>query len=103
LLTRTERSGGARTTFKWNALGQLTQISGPEGVSNYGYDPLGRRVLVNSEGTTQRFVWQGDNLRGILDESGSLQSRLVTGNDLDDTLAITDGTGSTEYPIVDGM
>lgn len=49
-------------TYEWNALGQLSAISGIEGSTNFSYDAMGRRVRQQSPTDTSDYIFDGGNL-----------------------------------------
>jgi RHS repeat-associated protein/uncharacterized repeat protein (TIGR01451 family) len=68
--SETARATGATTTYTWNAFGQLTAIHDGNGTSTtYRYDALGRRIEVDANGQTTRYVYNGTNI--ALEYNGS--------------------------------
>jgi RHS repeat-associated protein len=60
-------------TLTWNSLGQLVQVNGV----SYGYDGLGRRVRRTSDGVTQYYVYDDDDLLMELGADGSIHREYV--------------------------
>ncbi len=100
LIRRTARSGGAITTYNWNALNQLTRVTGPDGAVEYGYDAQGRVVVHTVDGEPSYQHWDGANLRLRFDAGGDLVARYVAGLGHGGILGIWDGTEAT-YPLTD--
>lgn len=68
---------GFEQTFKWNALGQLTEVTTNGATVSYGYDGYGRRVRRTENGYTRYFIYDGDDL--ILETDGAgLPTRTYT-------------------------
>lgn len=63
--SKVDRTTGTTTHYAYDARGQLTSITFPDGSSTtYTYDPLGRRLSVTpSGGTTTSYVYDGANTR----------------------------------------
>jgi RHS repeat-associated protein len=57
--------------YHWNALGQLAEVTRNGVTTDFGYDGLGRRVRKSTEGTTTRYLWDGNQLVMELDSAGA--------------------------------
>jgi len=98
LLSRTNRSTGAVTSFTWNAENQLRAILFPDGTTTqYRYDPAGRRIEVNAGGSISRFVY--DRANAHLQYDGANQQVLahVASQSTDDILETTQSGTRTFY------
>jgi len=51
-----------KTYYKYNALNQLEAIDNNGKLTEYAYDPLGRRISKQSENSTTNFLWMEDVL-----------------------------------------
>jgi len=60
------------TNYTYDALNRLVQVDSPLGTSVYVYDALGRRIARTVNGTTTRYVLDGQNVRLEFDGGGSL-------------------------------
>ena len=107
LTSKTVRAGGAKTTYAWNALHQMTSTTLPDGtVVTYRYDALGRRVEQSTSAGTTRYVNLGANVIAEYDGSNTLRASYVTtlasGDLAGMPLETTVGASST-YPLLDGV
>lgn len=64
-------TGFADQTLAWNALGQLESVTSAVATVTFGYDGFGRRVRKVVNGTTTRYLHDGDNLFMELDGNGA--------------------------------
>jgi RHS repeat-associated protein len=73
LITRTTSGAAASTVYHWNADHRLLRIDYPTGgVSTYKYDPLGRRIESNDNGTITRYIWDAFNVHADYDANNNL-------------------------------
>jgi YD repeat-containing protein len=73
LITRTMAGAAASTVYHWNADHGLLRIDYPTGgFSTYKYDPLGRRIESNDNGTITRFAWDAFNVHADYDANNNL-------------------------------
>ncbi|MEY4591067.1 MAG: hypothetical protein RL497_3143, partial [Pseudomonadota bacterium] len=56
------KQGTLKTHYQYNSLNQLTAIAVNGVITQYAYDPLGRRISKRSEGKSVEFLWLGDQL-----------------------------------------
>lgn len=99
-----DRATGARAVYSWNVKNQLLQIQYFDGASavtprrtlSFTYDPLGRRSSRVDNGVTQRFVYDGKALLGVLDSAGNVLSYHVQGPSGDEPLAVV-GAGRARF------
>jgi RHS repeat-associated protein len=82
--------------YTWNAENQLTKVekNGSE-VARFAYDPMGRRVEKVAGGLTTTYAYdEGDILR---ETRGAATLKYVHGDDLDEPLAVDDGTALSYF------
>ena len=66
--SETDRASGQTTTFKYDSGNRLIEVDGPGGIiARYGYDSLGRRISKSAAGVVTKYLYDGWNLRAILD------------------------------------
>ena len=80
-------------SFDWNQLGQLSSITGGSMPSTFSYDPSGRRATATFGGTTNTYLYDGDNL--IEDTQGSDPTTYLTGGGDGATYQVSDSSGSS--------
>lgn len=89
LETKTDRLTGQVTVFRHNALNQLVRIEFPDGrVAAYRYDPLGRRIEKDVDGTLARYIYDGWEIALEFDGTNALQARFTHGDRVDQPLAM---------------
>ena len=59
---RRGKEGKLHTTFEYNLQNQLVRVNKRGQVTEYKYDPLGRRVEKSDESETTQYLWAGDQL-----------------------------------------
>jgi RHS repeat-associated protein/uncharacterized repeat protein (TIGR01451 family) len=105
LTSKTVRASGAKTTYAWNALHQLTSATLPDGaVVSYRYDALGRRVEQSSSSGTTRYVNLGANVVAEYDGTNTLRASYVTTlgtGDLPGVPLEANTSGHATYPLLD--
>jgi RHS repeat-associated protein len=79
------------TTYAYDVENRLTSASGATNAT-LSWDPMGRLYQTTGSATT-RFLYDGDELVGEYDASGSLLRRYVHGSDNDDPLVWYEGSG----------
>lgn len=90
-----DRTTGARTVYSWNVKNQLTQVqffndataSSLTRTLAYTYDPHGRRASKTDNGVVQGFVYDDDDLVGIIDSTGNIAKVNVFSGLVDEPLA----------------
>jgi RHS repeat-associated protein/uncharacterized repeat protein (TIGR01451 family) len=103
LISKVVKATNAETRYWWDAEGQLTAITHPNGAqTTFRYDGLGRRVEVDDRGNVSRFVYNGPSVRHAFDGSNALTSTYVTSLNPDDILSVESG-GDIAYPIRDPL
>lgn len=82
------RTGSAgSTSYRWNALQQLTRIDLPGGgFAAYRYDPFGRRIEKNVNGVITAYVYDTSSILLELDATGTPKASFVHGLDIDQPL-----------------
>lgn len=85
-------SSDGTTSYGYDALNRLTSA----GAVTLSYDPAGRLYQTTSSGTTTRFLYDGVNLIGEFDGSGTLLRRFVHGAGADEPLAWYEGAGVSD-------
>ena len=101
--TRTARTNGAVTTYRWNDAGKLIEVDNPGGTSStYRYDPVGRRIEVNDAGTIRRFVYAGAVLHLQYDGANTLAAVYVAAPESGTTFEVV-RNGAAAYPAYDAV
>jgi RHS repeat-associated protein len=80
------------TTYAYDVENRLTSATGATSAT-LGYDPLGRLNTTVSGGATTRFLYDGDELIGEYDGSGTLLRRYVHGANTDEPIVWYEGSG----------
>lgn len=106
------------TIFDWDHRNRLTSIISKDNVGtitkqvDYEYDVFNDRVakIIDTDGAdpaasvTTRYVYDGDNILAIVDDSGDVQQRILHGPSVDQILAIEeDSTGETLWALADHL
>jgi len=68
----------------------------------FKYDPFGRRIYKQSSQATSIFVYDGDNLAQTVNAAGSTVARYTETQNIDEPLAMQQGT-TTDYYDADGL
>jgi RHS repeat-associated protein len=99
LASKTE--GSDTWGYEWNALNQLTRVTrNSVEQARFAYDPEGRRVEKVAGGVTTTYTYSGDDI--LREIRGATTLRYVHGPDIDEPLAVDDGT-SLSYYHADGL
>jgi RHS repeat-associated protein len=104
LLSKQDRSTGARTLYRWTPWNQLRAVeryadataATPIQTTSYTYDALKRRVSRSVNGVVETFVYDGQHRMATLNGSGALLERVTFGPRVDEPLAIAAG-GTEQY------
>jgi len=64
---------------------------------DFTYDGLGRRVSKTEDGVIQKYLYDGDDIIAILDESNNIVATLVYADKVDMPLSITNKNGTYYY------
>jgi len=93
-----------QTQYTYDGKNQLVQITLPDTTTiSYEYDPLGRRVAENNNGTIKEFVWDGHNpIADDLGGDGSADIIYTPALSLDVIVSKYQST-NTEYYLRDGL
>jgi RHS repeat-associated protein len=94
-----------RTSFSWDAEGQLRKVVNPDGTTkaSYRYDPLGRRIEVSGPEGTKRFAYGiDDNALAEYDGHNNLAATNTFEHGLDRPLA-RHAAGRDYYQLQDGL
>ncbi|MBI3564673.1 MAG: hypothetical protein HY079_05705 [Elusimicrobia bacterium] len=77
--SQTGRASGQTTTFKYDSHERLTEVDGPGSavLAAYKFDPMGRRIEKSAGGVVTRYLYDGTNIRAILDGSNNELARLT--------------------------
>jgi YD repeat-containing protein len=60
-LTHKQTASGQHWHYQWNGIGQLTQVTRPDGaLVRFAYDALGRRIRKHYKGQVTHWVWDGN-------------------------------------------
>src|SRR5271165_5981144 len=101
--TLTEVASAGTTTFTWDFENRLTSVAlpGSGGTVSFKYDPFGRRIEKSSSSGTSIYAYDADNLIEEASASGTATARYTVGLNIDEPLAILQGT-TTDYYQADG-
>jgi len=95
-------------SLAWDERYRLTSVDEASSLVSYTYDVLGRRVSRAENGTTNYFVYNGNQVATDLDENGNIIRSYTWGPGIDNLLSLTvwsGGSGSTPtttyYPLKD--
>ncbi len=89
------------TYYQWNDANQLVGVSGGANAT-YSYDAFGRIVSQTENGTTQNFIYDGQNLALVLDGSGNVIERELYGPAVDQVLA-SEAAGAVSWYLGDNQ
>jgi RHS repeat-associated protein len=84
-------TGDGATTFAYDTENRLTSASGARNAT-LAYDPSGRLTDVTSASVTTKLLYDGDDLVGEYDASGTLLRRYVHGDGTDEPLVQYEGS-----------
>ena len=94
-------------TYTWDSRNRLTKLESPQSIIDFRYDFSGNLIhqtTTDASGTvTKKFLL--DDLTNVVQESRSdgMQLSILTGQSVDNHLAVTDSGGTTEYGLADGL
>lgn len=95
VIRKTAANGTA--TYTWDAAGQLIRIGLPQGGSvSYKYDPLGRRIEKDVNGTVTAYAYDASSILLELDSSGLIKARYTHAPGVDRPLSVEQG-GQTYF------
>jgi RHS repeat-associated protein len=82
--------------YEWNANNELTRVTkNSVEHARFAYDPEGRRVEKVAGGVTTGYTYAGDNI--LREIRGATTLKYVHGPDIDEPLAVDDGTSFSYY------
>jgi RHS repeat-associated protein len=103
LITKTVKATGNITNYSWDAENRLIQVQMPSGsIVQYKYDPFGRRVEKNANGTITRYLYDNQNILFDYDQSGNVLRAYTHGAGIDEPLMWISG-GTTYYYHADAL
>lgn len=105
LISKEHRTTGARSVYTWNARNQLVRLerfanataTAANKVLSFTYDPLGRRASKTEDGVSERYVYDGSDLIGVLDSLNSVHRVVTYGPWVDEPLRMAGSTGTRYY------
>lgn len=97
LTSKQHKTSGSRTLYTWNAKNQLVSYARyptasaptPDLSLAFTYDPLGRRASKTENGITERYVYDGPDLIGVLDQGSAALRQFTFGPNIDEPLSIS--------------
>ena len=109
LTRKTLLATGNYAQYTYDAENRLTKaedfVAGnptPSATSTYRYDGLGRRIEIDANGVTRRYMYDGADILLEYDGSNVLQARYTHGPGIDEPIAVTKG-GATFFYHQDGL
>ncbi len=97
LVTKTDKATGDVTTYTWDSLDRLIQITFPDTTTaTYAYDAFGRRIEKNVNGTVTRYLYDGWDILAEFDGTGTLLAKYSHGPYVDHPL-VMERAGQTYY------
>jgi len=105
LKQKTAKSGGAVTTYHYDAENKLVRVVTNTTTVNYKYDGLGRRVekeVIGGTTTVTRYVYDNEDILLELDGSNNIVARYTHGPGIDEPLVMEKG-GQNYYYHADGL
>lgn len=86
------------TTYVWNAAHQLVSVHLPDATTvTFRYDPFGRRIEVDDNGTITRYVYDGANVVYQYDGSNNVTASFTNGLGQNTPLEVVEGTATYYY------
>jgi YD repeat-containing protein len=80
---------GGTTFYTWNSANELIRIDLPDGSAvTYKYDPLGRRIEKNVNGTVAAYLYDLSTILLELDSEGTVRARYTHGPGVDRPLMV---------------
>ncbi|MBI4351543.1 MAG: RHS repeat protein, partial [Elusimicrobia bacterium] len=98
LTGQTEKANSAYTAYAYTSENQLKQAAMPGSITAaYKYDPLGRRIEKNVNGTVTRYVYDNEDIIATLDGSNALIAAFTHGPGIDEPLIMKKADTSANY------
>ena len=96
--------GSVTSTYTWNSQNQLGGATNSLGLTaSFKYDPFGRRIEKNINGTVRRYVYLGDQIRFVYDGDNNLLYSFMYGPGIDFSIRVVDhSTGESYAYLQDG-
>ncbi len=90
---RTQKTdSGTVTTYTYDDENRLVQVTVGSDVITYAYDPFGRRIVKTINGVTTSYVYDQSAIIAAYDGSGNVIARYTHGLNIDEPLAVQQGT-----------
>jgi YD repeat-containing protein len=105
MIQKTAKTGGALTTYEYDAENKLVRVVMPSTTVDYKYDGLGRRVekdVVAATTKVTRFIYDNEDILLELDGSNNITARYTHGPGIDEPL-IMEKTGASFFYHADGL
>ncbi len=107
--TKTEISTGKVTEYFWDYRDRLVKVEERStggvvlSLSEYSYDPQGRRISQNANGEVLLTAYQGENAWADFDVSGAFMTRYVFGDHIDEILSRMKSVSGTAWYLTDKL
>ncbi len=90
---RTQKTdGGTVTTYTYDDENRLVQVTVGSDTITYAYDPFGRRIARTINSVTTSYVYDQSAILAAYDGSGNVTARYTHGLNIDEPLAVQQGT-----------
>jgi len=89
--------GLSTTLYAYDFENRLTDVSFSDMVVHYKYDPFGRRIEKNVDGTITKYVYDGPNIVTQYDGDWNVQGKYLFTLDIDDPLMVQQGENVYYY------
>jgi len=89
--------GLSTTLYAYDFENRLTDVSFSDMVVHYKYDPFGRRIEKNVDGTITKYVYDGPNIVTQYDGDWNVQAKYLFTLDIDDPLMVQQGDNVYYY------
>jgi RHS repeat-associated protein len=95
---RTQKTeGGITTTYTYDDENRLVQVTWGSDYITYAYDPFGRRIAKTVNGVMTRYVYDQDAIIAAYDSLGNVTARYAHGLNIDEPLAVQQGSVTSFY------
>jgi len=99
------KTTGARTAYTWNYEGKLIKlerfadevVTSASNTTFFSYGPLGRRWIRTKDGVTEKFVYNGQDLIGTLNDANVIVANVTFGPNVDEPLGMSKGDSDYVY------
>ncbi|MBI3377424.1 MAG: RHS repeat protein [Nitrospirae bacterium] len=103
LIRKVRKTNGETTTFSYDFENRLIQLLTPNSqLITYTYDPFGRRLEKNVNGTIKSYLYDNEDILAEYDGSGVLTTKYTHGPGIDEPLAM-ERAGQSYYYHADGL